>query len=164
MRDAVRDLMRQALIRRNKEFSNKFTTDAEFRNLKASDLPADARPVIERYQNVLIGYEFNLDVTETNAAQGSADFIGALTRGAFGIGLIASSTLQRNGVENFRVLDSFGRLVTLVPDDEYCERAPPRTKNYIYPITGVLGLRTYAQTFLSMNQSGNLDTSRLPTP
>ncbi len=103
-----------------------------------------------------------MDVTETNAAQGSADFIGALTRGAFGIGLIASATLQRNGVENFRVLDSFGRLVTLVPDDEYCERAPPRTKNYIYPITGVLGLRTYAQTFLSMNQSGNLDTSKTP--
>ncbi|CCV05451.1 hypothetical protein MESS2_1570056 [Mesorhizobium metallidurans STM 2683] len=103
-----------------------------------------------------------MDVTETNAALGSVDFVGALTRGTFGLGLTASATLERNGVENFRVLDSFGRLVTLVRDREYCERAPPRTKNYVYPITGALELRRYAQTFLSMNQSGNLDTSKTP--
>ncbi|TPK42295.1 MULTISPECIES: hypothetical protein [unclassified Mesorhizobium] len=103
-----------------------------------------------------------MDVTETNDALGSVDFLGALTRGTFGTGVSASATLQRNGVENFRALDSFGRLVTLVKDEGYCERAPPRTKNYLYPITGALDLRTYAQTFLSMNQSGNLDTSKTP--
>ncbi|AZN99288.1 hypothetical protein EJ066_20365 [Mesorhizobium sp. M9A.F.Ca.ET.002.03.1.2] len=162
MRDAVRDLMRQAIIRRHEEYSRKFTTDEDFLNLEVSRLPKDVRPIIARYENVLVGYEFNLDATETNATTGMVDFVGALSRGAIGLGLSASATLQRNGVENFRVLDTFGRLVTLVPDHEYCELAPPHRKNYIYPITGALELRGYAQTFLSMNQSGNLDTSKTP--
>jgi hypothetical protein len=162
MRDAVRDLMRQAVIRRDKKYADRFTTDADFVDLKVSDLPASVRPVIARYENALIGYEFYLDSTETNATNGGVDFVGAITRGIFGLNLAASATLQRNGIENFRVLDSFGRLATLVPDTDYCERVPKRTKNYVYPITGALDLRNYAKTFLDMNQSGNLDTSKTP--
>jgi hypothetical protein len=130
-------------------------------HLRTFSVDSSTVAVFERYNSAAIGYEFSFDATEKNVNGGSLDFLGILSNGAVKLGLSAASDLNRVNTRTFRVVDSFEFLATILPE-EYCSpnsysiHASGSKKNWIYPISGSLGLTELIGTFLNLNQSGNL--------
>ena len=121
-------------------------------------LSPEARAALDKYDQAAIAYDFTFDITEKNDVSANLDFLRTFSRGPLTLGVSGSSERQRQNTRNFRVTDSFEELVTKVSDD-YCVdgRVPP---NYVYLITGSIGMIELVGTFLDLNQSGNLSGTK----
>jgi hypothetical protein len=107
-----------------------------------------------KYANSAIAYEFTFDITENNNLVGVAGLTYPFVNGTGTLGLGASHKLQRENKRNFRISDNFQDLLIKV-DDSYC--ADVRAgKNWVYPITGSIGLGEMIDTFIDLDLSGNL--------
>jgi hypothetical protein len=156
-RDSVRSFILGVLDRSDPDVaaglrSGSLTFDAVNRNRKR--LGSEAQAVFNKYDQAAIAYDFTFDITEKNDVSANSDFLRTLIRGPITLGVSGSNERQRQNTRNFRITDSFEELATKVSDD-YCVdgRIP---QNYMYPITGSIGMSELVGTFLDLNQSGNL--------
>jgi hypothetical protein len=117
-------------------------------------LDQETLKLVDRYAKAEIAYDFSFDITEKNDAGASADFLRTFSRGPLKLPLAAGADRERQNTRNFRISDTFGHLASKV-SDEYCVHAS-KEKNWMYPITGHIGLAELVGTFLDLNQSGNL--------
>lgn len=117
-----------------------------------------------------IAYNFKLNMIENNnfsAGLGLADpFFRGPTNGAVSMAMGGSLNRQRGNTRTFTVTDSFGKLITKIPDD-FCEKQIIGP-NYIYPITGEIGMKEMLKTFVYLSIFGGLmgtekDLSKPPT-
>jgi hypothetical protein len=133
-----------------------------FADFDPSKLEPLARDSLLKYENAAIAYDFTFDIAEDNAAGGSVNFIGAVTHGTFGLGVGASSDLNRQTIRNFRVTDTFGELRRM----QLCEDEVSTARNYVYPVTGSVGLDEVVMTFVDLNEFERLGnasgTSKVP--
>lgn len=125
-----------------------------FDSFDRKQLDPETLKLVDRYAKAEIAYDFSFDITEKNDVGGSADFLRTFSRGPLKLPLTAGMDRERQNTRNFRISDRFGDLASKVSDD-YCVHAT-KEKNWIYPITGHIGLAELVGTFLDLNQSGNL--------
>ncbi|SDJ99814.1 hypothetical protein SAMN05216338_10792 [Bradyrhizobium sp. Rc2d] len=156
-RDAIRSFILGELDKQDRSLAdalrNGTLTFAEL-NRYRQKLSPEAQTDFDKYDQAAIAYDFTFDITEKNNVSAGADFLRTFSRGPLTLGVAGSNERQRQNTRNFRVTDSFEELVTKVSDG-YCtdrELAP----NYVYPITGSIGMVELVGTFLDLNQSGNL--------
>jgi hypothetical protein len=153
-RDAVRSYA-LAAIRADPAVAADLQSGAfDFENFDIKRLRGHAAEVVDKYRSSAIAYDFTFDITETNELTAGADFLRTLDRGPFKLGIGAGNERERQNIRNFRIADTFENLATKVGDD-YCTN-PGKQKNWLYPITGTIGLAELVGTFLDLNQSGNL--------
>jgi len=133
-----------------------------FADFNPTVLEPFARDNLLKYEGAAIAYDFTFDIAEGNAAGGAVSFIGSVTKGAFGVGFGATSDFNRQTIRNFRVTDTFGELRRM----QLCEDETPVNRNYIYPVTGTVGLDELVMTFVDLNEFqrlGNVDPkSKVP--
>ncbi|WP_430261193.1 hypothetical protein [Neorhizobium sp. IRS_2295] len=108
----------------------------------------------DRYAKSFIAYDFQLNMTEMDSHGFSLGLLNPFSNGTRSLGLGSSVDLSRQNNRSFRVTDEFAKLATEV-NDLYC--APKaRGGNLIYPIVGRIGLKETLETFVWLNEKGNL--------
>ena len=159
-RDAIKNATIKYLLNPSQPFSE--ATRNEGRKLSEGGKPddldlrrLDPRPrfFLTKYQATAIAYDFTFDITEDNAAGANVNFLSQITHGTFGLTAGVTTDRQRETIRNFRVTDTFGGLRRL----SGCEGPDTITAgNYIYPITGRVGLEEMVMTFVNLNEHENL--------
>jgi hypothetical protein len=109
------------------------------------------RLIYEKYIQTGIAYDFSFDITEDNGASGTADPIRLFTNGTAGIGLSASGDFKRENLRHFIVSETAKDLlenpdIPCGPEDAY------RSPNFVYPVSGQIGLNELISTFFDLNE------------
>lgn len=131
------------------------------RNTDEEELQA----AVALYAPAAIGYEFDLELKNTNDIEGGIDVLSTLTRETVSLSPNAALKRSRKATRTFRLLDSFQGLLTNENMIGICNSLrgnPPKasTRSTIYPIQGSLGLEDLFREFLSLNQSANIVGSK----
>lgn len=156
MRDALRAEIKTIIEDNDKPLNISLDRDEDYLLLPTRQIIGQAKTYIDRYGKSIVGYDFAFDIKENNNADASIDLLHTFSGGTLGLKLGGHNNLERNSIEQFRVLDSFWGLATGVGDD-YCDAQNRGLKiHWEYPITGHLNLINYVEKFLDFNQSGNL--------
>lgn len=123
----------------------------DFADLDVDRLGEITRPMVLKYEDAAIAYDFTFDITEENDLSTQIDLAGAISRGTLSIPIKAGNDRLRQTVRNFRVADSFGELRLY----RGCG-GPAPVANHVYPITGTIGLDEVVRTFIDLNENQNL--------
>src|SRR5262245_43444589 len=108
--------------------------------------------------DTFIGYDFVFEITEdNNATKGQLEFDRpAFTKGSsFSLDLSASATLQRKNKRDFRIIERLDQL-----NKANCTIEATR-KNWLYPITGAVGLDEIVRTYIRLEK---LTSSKVRSP
>ncbi len=98
-------------------------------------------------ENVLpqtyIGYDFQFLITENNNASGSGVFRYPFSSGTFTLGVSGGAERARNSDRNFRIMESFDKLLE---GRKLCSERGP-APNSTYPVAGSIGLGEVITTY-----------------
>ena len=118
-------------------------------------LPTDeAKSFYGRYINTVIAYDFLMQGVENNRVALTADPVRLITNGTAGIALGGSGELNRDNQRHFALADTFGEL--LYDQNMRCESRDYLPENFIYPVSGRVGLREVVDTFIELNEFKSL--------
>ena len=118
-----------------------------------------SRTALEKYDGAAIAYDFTFTMTENNDVRGNLNILSNLVRGTDALNLSASSARERKSIVNVRISQVFESLFTKQLGCENFSRVP----NYVYPISGEIGMKSILVSFLNLNESSEL-TSRISDP
>jgi hypothetical protein len=137
---------------------------AGLESLRPEEL-ARAAPIIKA---TMIGYDFNFEMTETNGAHGAGptpnnSFLTFKKQEKLTLDVTGNAVLERKNLRRFIVIEPLADLTK----DENRARCSDRTTraNWVYPITGRIGLDEIVRTYLKLEMLTELDwwVERLPT-
>jgi hypothetical protein len=112
----------------------------------------EVRKTLSAFWTTGVAYNFKLDMTEINNADGSLNIGSLFGRRLFGVALTAGLDRTRENTRTFTVTDNFGELVKGLTGCQKEIVGP----NYIYPITGRIGVEDMIQEFVYMSIFANL--------
>lgn len=136
-----------------KEWSNKVDQDFyEWGNVPLEKFSKKTRMLIDRYDGALMYFDFTFTINEENNIGTEINLLSALTKGSNALNIKASSNRKRQNIRNFRVQDTFERLLDARLQCDTRSRLP----DYVYPVTGEIGLSEVVDTFLQLNETGVL--------
>ena len=111
-------------------------------------LPTErARAFYSRYINTVIAYNFLMQGVENNRAALMADPVRLITNGTAGVVLGASGEFQRDNQRQFELADTFQELLYKPPQ---CESRDYLPENFVYPVSGRVGLSEVVDTFIEL--------------
>jgi len=121
----------------------------------------EAKAAVEQYgrgfDNASIVYNFSFNINEHNDAGGGFTLFEPFKKGgAFSLTAGAESKRIRDGYRNFELLDSFDDLRKM-----NCTR--DREVNWVYPLTGDVGMYDTVATFIRLQQADNPGGTRIFT-
>ncbi len=119
-----------------------------FRNTKISG-------IVRLFYDTGVAYNFNLEMTENNDLGTEINLLKPFTESALTVGISAGFNRQRANTRSFTVTDTFGGLIRDVGND-YCNKNFMVTQNYVYPITGRIGIENMVHDFINMTLFANL--------
>lgn len=106
------------------------------------------------YRDAAIGYEFNLTAKESEGAGVSLGLVRPLVAGTLGLNLSATASGSRQNQQTFIVSDRFSYLASGATELN-CEHRKT-AQNYVYPITGNVGIAGVIQNYLVLSDAGGL--------
>jgi hypothetical protein len=113
------------------------------------------RSVLELFWTTGIAYNFELDMEEKNNFNTDVAFLKPFRDPGKGtLGLHGQADRRRENTRIFTVTDTFGKLVNEVPAG-YCVDHIVEA-NYIYPVTGKVGMEPVIHEFVRLTIFGNL--------
>lgn len=132
---------------------------------------ARERVIYDRYIKTGIAYDFTFDITESNTGAGLADPIKLFANGTAGVTLSAGGIFNRENSRHFVVSETAQSLlesstVGLVPEDHPPRKAEAvcptdyRTSNFVYPISGNIGMYELISTFFDLNELKKLTADK----
>ena len=113
------------------------------------------RSVVRLFYDTGVAYNFNLEMTENNDLGTEINLLKPFTDSALTVGISAGFNRQRQNTRAFTVTDTFGGLIRNAGDD-YCNKKFMVTENYVYPITGRVGIENMVHDFINMTLFANL--------
>lgn len=123
-------------------------------NLFKGQRYAQFRSAVKLFYDAGIAYTFDLTGTEFNNLGPQATFKKILDNQTFTLGLTGAFDRIRSNQRQFTVTDTFGKLLTQVPED-YCDGKIVYA-NYVYPIVGRIGVDNTLKTFINLTVFGSL--------
>ena len=102
----------------------------------------------QNLSDVAIAYNFSFDMTEINNLDPVANLSKTMHRGMFTANASGNFDRTRENIRTFTITDSFVELLTKVKDED-C-RGLAEGKNYLYPITGDIGIYEMIDTFIKL--------------
>lgn len=164
-RDALAALLGERLRRSNMpELAEVLTRTKQFDFSLVPRLDPDTRQVFETYGGATIGYQFDFEMAEVNNAGVGVGLTFPMVRGPLNLPLSASNNRERSNTRSFRILDRVRELLTTMKP-EFCDSHGHSRPDYMYPITGQIGMEDQIRLFYSLTQSANLagNNNRVPT-
>lgn len=157
-RDGIREKLVQWLLYQ-KHFA--LAEDLQSRRLSLNGFTsASARldPTTLLYINLFaqtaISYNFKLDMAETNTLGTTIDLLKPFTNATGSAVLGAGFDRTRQNIRSFTIVDNYRKLVDVIRDD-YCDGLI-HARNYVYPITGNIGINEMIDTFVDLSLFGGL--------
>jgi hypothetical protein len=126
-----------------------------------NELPAKVQANIVKYERAAISYDFNFNITEQNTIGAEVDFVNVLSHGTFSMPAKGMSDLQRQTTRIFRVNDTFAELINFA-HGRCTEDGSP--ENFIYPVSGRIGLGEMVETFVDLNEFQHLTGAKDTVP
>src|SRR5437588_8399548 len=120
----------------------------------SAKLDRETRFYISLFAQTAISYNFKLDMTETNTLGTTIDLLKPFTNATGTAMLNAGLDRTRQNVRSFTITDNYKKLVDVVRDD-YCD-GQIHARNYVYPITGNIGINEMIDTFVDLSLFGGL--------
>jgi hypothetical protein len=121
--------------------------------VKPSDYPGDVGRLLALFWRTGIVFNFSLDMTEVNNVGAEAHFLRPLARTGLNLELKTALDRQRQNVRTFTIADDFAGLLEV----------PAATckgqivgENFIYPITGKIGVEKMIHAFIYLTLFQNL--------
>lgn len=108
------------------------------------------------FNSASIVYNFNFNITENNDASGGFTLTDPFKSGTFDLTAKAGLTRERAGNRNFELIDSFDDLRKM-----NCSR--DREANWVYPLTGDIGMYEAVATFIRLQHADNPGSGRIFT-
>jgi hypothetical protein len=120
----------------------------------------EVRSLIRLFADAAIAYNFDLTMTENNNLGTEISLLKPLTNPAFTLGIGASANRARSNERIFTVADTFTSLIKGLNNPNragkrYCDQYLVGP-NYIYPITGRIGVDKTVRTFMELTLLGGL--------
>lgn len=120
----------------------------------------EVRRFIQLFAETAIAYNFDLIMTENNDLTTDITLLRTLVRPKFTLGINAGAKRKRSNQRTFTTADSFGYLVTQLNrknryGEQYCDGKIVR-ENYIYPLSGRVGVDKTVTTFVELSVFGGL--------
>jgi hypothetical protein len=110
----------------------------------------------QRFQNASIVYTFTFDINEHNDAEAGFTLFNPFANGTFNVAAAGGSNRIRAGNRNFELIDSFDDLRKM-----NCTRE--REANWVYPLTGDVGMYDSVSTFIRLQKADNPGSGRIFT-
>ena len=105
---------------------------------------------ISKYQAIIIGYDFEFDITEENRNNvNRLGFKWPLMNTKVGLNLDGHANFTRTAKRTFAISNLFQDLALLD-----CDHATVEARNLLYPITGSIGAAKIIDTYLDLGKSG----------
>jgi hypothetical protein len=114
------------------------------------------KDVVDTFYDTGVAYTFDLEMTETNNLDTEINLLKPFTTSNLTLGIKANADRSRKNERIFTLTDTFSGLLKL-PDHycsgksigrDYSHLVPP---NYIYPITGNIGVKGFVAEFVNMS-------------
>jgi hypothetical protein len=119
------------------------------------------RSIVALFFDTGVAYNFELEMTETNNLGTEVNLLKPFTSSKATLGIKGSADRHRKNNRTFTVTDTFGGLARL--PDTYCNGQSIgedynylTRENYIYPITGKIGVKHLVQDFITLTLFANL--------
>lgn len=120
----------------------------------------EAKAAVEQYgqgfNDASIVYQFTFDINEQNDANAGFTLFNPFANGTFNLAATGAANRERDGVRNFELIDSFNDLRKM-----NCSR--DREVNWIYPLTGDIGMFDSVATFIRLQKADNPGSTRVFT-
>lgn len=119
--------------------------------------------MLQKFEASAIAYNFNLDMTEVNNFDPKIDLTAPhpIPFSTFTSSITGGVDRTRENARTFTITDTWGALIKV--DEVYCERFA-HVKNYMYPITGKIGVDEMVDTFVVLSLFGNLASATSGKP
>lgn len=120
------------------------------------DVLGEVRPHHRFLTDTYVGYDFEFDITEdNNATSGKLEFERpSFTKGnSFALDISASAKLQRSNKREFRILETLKQLY-----ETDCFKDGTRA-NWLYPITGTIGINEIIRTYMRIEKLTSFSSS-----
>jgi hypothetical protein len=113
------------------------------------------RRFIKLFAETAIAYNFDLTMTENNDLTTDISLLKSGISPKFTLGIGAGAKRKRSNQRVFTTTDTFGYLITRLNrknryDEHYCDGKIVR-ENYIYPISGRIGVHKTVETFIELS-------------
>lgn len=119
-------------------------------------LKHETRETIDFFAGSAVAYDFTLDMTEANSSGGGIGILRTFRTGSLNYGFSLGLDLTRQNINSFLITDTFQNLLIGLPVG-YCSNSwSSKDRNFIYPITGNIGLNRTFSEFLTLSLFGNL--------
>ncbi len=120
----------------------------------------EAKAAVEQYgqgfNDASIVYQFTFDINEHNDANAGFTLLNPFANGTFNLAATGAANRERDGLRNFELIDSFNDLRKL-----NCSR--DREVNWLYPLTGDVGMYDSVATFIRLQKADNPGGTRIFT-
>lgn len=120
---------------------------------KGPDL-VEVRSAVKLFYDTGLAYTFDLTMTEDNNLSTDLSFLKPLTNSQTTLGFHGGANRTRTNERTFTATDTFSGLLTKVTEP-YCE-GKVVGPNYIYPITGRIGINSIIADFIDLTLFANL--------
>jgi hypothetical protein len=111
-------------------------------------------------KHTVIGYDFTFDITENNDLKTGAlefDRKGFRSGSSFSLDFAGSATRERKNKRQFRIVEGLDKL-----NAANCSETATRA-NWIYPITGAIGLGEVVRTYISLERLTDFGPGKIGT-
>jgi hypothetical protein len=112
------------------------------------------RQMAKLFYNTGIAYNFDFNISEDNNLGADVSFLKPFTHSQFTLDIAPSANRKRANERVFTSTDTFSYLLTKVPE-KYCEGYVVDA-NYVYPITGRIGVDKLVDDFINLTLFGAL--------
>jgi hypothetical protein len=120
----------------------------------------EAKAAVEKYgqgfENASIVYNFTFNINEVNDASAGFTLFNPFSNGTFNVAASGSANRERDGLRNFELIDSFDDLRKM-----NCTR--DREVNWVYPLTGDVGMYDSVATFIRLQKADDPGGTRVFT-
>ena len=113
-----------------------------------------------RLTKVAVVYSFDFNITEHNRTAAGAGFRLPWLTNMLDVGATAALDLTRQGSRVFGTEDSWDDLIT---NSSLCEVPWQRPGNIVYPLTGSIGVGRVVETFIDIDQQGEVKDNFVDT-
>jgi hypothetical protein len=129
-----------------------------YRKAEISRLGAREKSNIQMFQRTAVAYDFTFDITEMNNLDPTVNLTRPLRNQTFSAAIGANFDRMRENTRTFTISDTFNGLFTKIPKN-YCDNIT-EGKNYLYPVTGTIGVDEMIRTFVALTLFGDLSSEQ----
>lgn len=117
-----------------------------------------SKEIYDKFSTAAFSYDFSFNIYISNDISGLINLASPLPLPTLNIGLSSSANRLRRNLRNFRVTDSADEIVNKMTTE--CIRDSNQSSEFIYPITGTIGMEELINSFYQLVQQNGLDGTK----